>query len=508
MENPDLLLTLDNVCQFYHKEATFPAKLTDIPADTDPNSLMRIGNLFEQQLSVSHLAKNDLVLIITDGVHGRNLVDFLYRERVFATDTSENATKPGFYYIYPRRTIARCVQHIANHHSWLPGGLPQATKKRLLETVVTLDVVTDVNFMKTTAVFLIELCNSSSSYMGLANTLIDAMVQKKVTCILSVFDNQLARSKDLPIYLGSIVSVIESGREENLHVFINFGDEELERGHAADIQRDFEAVLRDAIKDSVCDVDYASYAIQPISIPKGTKLMTHLLGVSEKQLRHLIVNMRNPDFRFQHAKDGEDGSDELPADYEMDSIVDILQKLIRHKVQFSIDRLEADIEHLYRISNRIVREDRAREITNYIASFQTQIQVVQNFVLVVVVTIAIFLQLLSLMNLDGGNQGIDMAPGQERSHWLMKVTQKYTMKHWMSFYVTVGAYYIGVKVLCDKFSATEELDSTKYQKHKTALRYLESSKAHVKQLRTSVVHQENGESALPRRRLASRRVTT
>ncbi|KAK1935874.1 hypothetical protein X943_000116 [Babesia divergens] len=360
MEVGDPLLVLDRICRFYHSKAKFPTQLNELPVEKDADSLMNISTLFDQQLTVSHLARHEFLLIITDGTHGRNLVEYLYRERVFSPERRGGQKASGFYYIYPRRPHASHTANIANPRSWLPGGIPQATRNKLLESVVTLEVVTEENVMTATSIFLIELSNTSPNSVALANTLIDAILRNRATCVFLIFDHQNAKSKDLVTYMGTTASVLESGNPQNAHMFINFDDTSRVGKYTAEICNAFDSALQEAGQDRSYEVTALKQIFRAISIPKDDALLEYLLGASPNQLKPLISNLRNHNFKFDelntvgmgHASDDDKKDSNNDVNNGMDSIMELLKTMAFNKVKHSIDKLERDIEHLHNISNR------------------------------------------------------------------------------------------------------------------------------------------------------------
>ncbi|CDR94313.1 hypothetical protein, conserved [Babesia bigemina] len=378
----DSLITLDDVCRFYHNEATFPSKILDLPSESDPNGLVSIGHLLDEQLSVGHLARNDLVLLIADSAHGRNLIEYLYRERVFSADRAVESRATGLFYVYPHREGAAEQHHIAHARSWLPSGLHPTVRNKLLESVKTLDVVTMEDFMKNTSMLLMELSNKPCGDTELYNTLIESVVQDRASRVLLILDSRSARSDNFMALMNSVVTVIESGQMNKLHLFVHFCESMIGDDKVADTLRQLDDALRAAFKGRPYEHEMHKLSFNPVSVPTDVRLKAHLLGASRKKLASFLTRIRSPHFTFDSIRGDADSAcesgsqantqaapapmsgsfephsesdhEEDDADHSMNSLREIMQKVTTDKISASLDKLERDVARLYAISSRFV----------------------------------------------------------------------------------------------------------------------------------------------------------
>ncbi|GBE60524.1 ABC transporter ATPase [Babesia ovata] len=520
------------VCRFYHNEATFPSKIVDIPSESDPSGLMSIGNLLDEQLSVGHLARNDLVLVIADGPHGRNLIEYLYRERVFSAERTMEGKATGVFYVYPHREGSVEQHYIAHSRSWLPSGLHPSVRNKLLESVKTLDVVTMEDFMKNTSMLLMELTSQPFSSTELYSTLIESVVQDRAARVLLILDYRSARSDNLMDLMNSVIAVIESGQMNKLHLFVHFCEDMLGDDKVRDILRQFDDALRAAFKGRPYEHELHQLSFNPVSVPTEVRLTAHLLGASRRKLASFLTRIRSPNFTFDSPRGDADSSCDTglgssaqtavapmsdsfeahtqsdhevdEADNSMNNLREIMHKVAVDKVNISLDKLERDVCAFCLatiIFERHVREDRSKELTNIIASFQGRFQHVQNCIALVVLTASFFIHLLSFMQLDKPAVNEDGEPRAATSWWINALAQRYTLKQWFAFYVCFIVYYAVMWFVGTKFCYTEELDREKYSNHKTALHRLEAVQSRLKQLKSTRRHSDGSDDALPRRRV-------
>ncbi|GIX63040.1 septation ring formation regulator EzrA [Babesia caballi] len=483
------------------------------------------GGLIDQQLSVRHLSRHELLLLITDGPHGRNLyvhpafarfnrdhrIDYLYRERVFTSGRATESKTPGLYYVYPRRDNAACQHYIANSRSWSPSGLSHSVRDKLLESVVTLDVVTLENMMKTTAVFLMEILNQSGSTLAFNNTVIDSLVQNRAARVVVILDHRSARSNNLMAYMESVVTVIESGHGGKMSLFVHFDDDTIGEGRVNETLGHFDEVLRTALNGRVPETELYKHSFMPISVPNDVRLVAHLLGTSRQELEPFFASIRSPNFKFDQViadhtggavpedkslngysglesgghVSADDGHAEASPVDDMDLGVNTLRSLVQKvaldKVSASISQLERDVDHLYSVSNKHVREDRSKEITNIIASLQGRYGAFKTHIGRSAVS--------ALAKLPGSHHhhGLHLpSPAfvsdvwhaqsrvrrtlEEDAHavpkWVAIVSHRYTAKQWAAFYAMLTVYYVVMTLLGKKFGSIEELDREKYDNHK------------------------------------------
>ncbi|EKX74036.1 hypothetical protein BEWA_040740 [Theileria equi strain WA] len=183
MKEIDPLVTVETICGFYHPSASFPIVLDELPQESDMCSLIHIGNLTNHDISVNHLSRHELLLLISDGSHGKDLVEYLYRERVFPDEYRNEGSNSGYakyYFVYPCKYSETSV----HNSSWLTKNLNRHSQDKIAESITYIPVVTDEKYLKMVSVFLLELSDTNSSSLSSTNAFIDTLVQNKASKVI------------------------------------------------------------------------------------------------------------------------------------------------------------------------------------------------------------------------------------------------------------------------------------------------------------------------------------
>ncbi|ORM41974.1 uncharacterized protein BXIN_1073 [Babesia sp. Xinjiang] len=307
-----------------------------MPLTDDSGGLMKIGNLLDQQLSVSHLSRHEMLLFITNGPHGRTI-----------PGTSER-------------------QYISNSRSWVPSGLNQAVRNKMQEAVKTVDVVTTEDSMQTFSVFLMEIANQPYSALSIKDTLLARLIHNRAKCVIVLFDYRFAKSNELLTHMETVATVVESGHLDKLHLFVSFDEEAGSEEKVKEALGHFDDALHAAFHGREYENELFSLKFQPLKVPSDARLVAHLLGGNEKLVASFLSEIRKHTFDFDNMF--QDTDDISESDRGVETLRVILDDVRHRKLNSSVEKLERDVDLLYSVSSRHMREDRSKEITNIIAS--------------------------------------------------------------------------------------------------------------------------------------------
>ncbi|GFE54065.1 pre translocase subunit, putative [Babesia ovis] len=487
MDQSNPVLTLDDVCRFYHPDATFPSRIRDLPVTNESEGLLRIGNLLDQQLSVGHLSRHEMILFVTNGPHGRNIIDYLYRERVFAPYRGGDVKTTGLYYVCPRRPGSSEQQYITNSRSWVPTGLSQADRHKITEAVKTIDVVTTEESMQTFSVFLMEIANQRYSSLGIKDTLLECLIQNRATRVVVLLDYRVAKSQDLMAHMETVLAVVESGHMDKIDLLISFDEDVGSDDKIEEIVADINEAFKMAYRGREYENELLSHSFIPFKVPTDASLVAHLLGGNEQVLAPFLKEIRNKTFQF----DTTDGSEPTESgthrhmavsNIGVEALQSTLQKIKHDILTTAVDKLERDIDNLYEVSTRHLREDRNKEITNLIVSCHALLRHMQNCAVLVIITASVFIKLLSFVKLDADFESNGKRPVLK---WICNLGNRYTLTQWIMFYISLAIAYVAIHLLGTMFRSIEKLDPETYGKHKMAMKQMESIKGRLKELKNA-----------------------
>ncbi|KAK2196819.1 hypothetical protein BdWA1_002068 [Babesia duncani] len=463
---------LNKICNFYYPNSTFPLVLNESDNYSDENGLSKIATLLDQNLSLNHLTKNDLIFIISDGRHGRHFVDFLYREKVFYSEDIDYESSSNYQFIYPIQNTCRSHEKL-----WLSKSLNPMVRKRALEVVKTKKVITDSKYMQTSSIFLLELKNTSKNALPLSNALLDTISQKKAKIIFVLLQADSLKSMEINYYMQSILSIVEGGQLRRLHLFVQFTEEDMKMVNVEETLNNFNSLLRDVLNERGCIDISKKLSFHKINVPHGIKLIEHLLGVEVDTLNDFYQNLKGYDINYIFFY----FSISLPKDFNhpnlkengnsgMNKAIQLLKEMNQDKVSESISRLSNDIDHLLTRAKGNVMEYRKKELKNSLAIVKQYVDHIQTLLIFSVILISLFIHAISGIHVEGTRSFLH----DEKSmiSTLLSRFAKYSKTQWLIFYFCIIIYYLLFGIVGTKYFAMEELDQQKIVQQRKILNKL------------------------------------
>ncbi|EDO07232.2 putative integral membrane protein [Babesia bovis T2Bo] len=478
MAASDTAITLDDVCRFYHPNATFPCKIRALTTTGNTEGLLINGNLLDQQLSLEHLSKHEMILIISNGSHGRNVINYLYRERVFAPSDGAYSKYSGLYYICPRRVGTSEQQFTEQCKSWIPTGLSQSDRVKLHDAVKTIDVVTTEELMQTFAIFLMEIGSFQPSLNSVKDTFLEALVQNRATKVIVLFDYRFAKSNDLRKHMETVVNLVESGHVDNIDLYLSYDDSRVNEAKLSEALVEINNSFKIAFHGSEYEKELSTYIFKPFKVPSNGELISHLLGGDDFNVANFVNETLKNGSMFEYQC-------ENAKNIEMEHGIHMLQTTMesakQDKLQLCIEKLERDIDLLHDVSTKHVRLYRNQSITYFITSIHSLLRYMQNCAVFMIITASVFIKLLSKMNLEDSFDKVNDRNSVLR--YICRLGDKYTFTQWITFYLYILIIYITIYMVGRLFGTIEKLDPEAYNKHKTAMLHMESLKSSLRRLK-------------------------
>eukprot|EP00371_Babesia_bovis_P002153 XP_001610800.1 hypothetical protein [Babesia bovis T2Bo] len=319
MAASDTAITLDDVCRFYHPNATFPCKIRALTTTGNTEGLLINGNLLDQQLSLEHLSKHEMILIISNGSHGRNVVG-----------TSEQ-------------------QFTEQCKSWIPTGLSQSDRVKLHDAVKTIDVVTTEELMQTFAIFLMEIGSFQPSLNSVKDTFLEALVQNRATKVIVLFDYRFAKSNDLRKHMETVVNLVESGHVDNIDLYLSYDDSRVNEAKLSEALVEINNSFKIAFHGSEYEKELSTYIFKPFKVPSNGELISHLLGGDDFNVANFVNETLKNGSMFEYQC-------ENAKNIEMEHGIHMLQTTMesakQDKLQLCIEKLERDIDLLHDVSTK------------------------------------------------------------------------------------------------------------------------------------------------------------
>ncbi|UKJ88274.1 hypothetical protein MACJ_000718 [Theileria orientalis] len=275
---------MDDVCKLYHPGLHFPMSLDNLSNDKNTDNLIQIGTTLDYELSTNHLSRHDILLIISSGYNGKELINYLYKELIF-TNINENNNNE-YYYICPCRSSLEYNKHSLQ---FLTKNLNNAERDKINDIINTIKVVTEESNMNMISTFLIQISKTSS--LSGTNALIDSIIQNKANRIFIILNSSVIEKDEIMYYEDVIKSIIESGYIRKLKLFVNFKyndhnehDKERLEESKMNLLNEFNDRLYNMFKNKECFDITKGLKYSCICIPSDVRLIEHLLGVQENKL--------------------------------------------------------------------------------------------------------------------------------------------------------------------------------------------------------------------------------